>query len=191
MLRAVQDLLSRKQHSKPNSTPGDEDPWGSCCRRCRLYAGGLTGVSYLRRREQLPGEQWCQFPPCRLGQFLARLGLRSSGLHILLGGAGGGFQPKRRLCNATPEVRAVQMLGDVGRVLCVRKGRKQVLLGTPAWESLGCFESTQRFSADCTWEEWFCYKGRREPRMCPLFRPDKRRGQVLEASLMPSVTSSS
>lgn len=41
------------------------------------------------------------------------------------------------------------------------------------------------------WEEWFCYKGRREPRMCPLFRPDKQRGQVLEASLMPSVTSSS
>lgn len=151
----------------------------------------MTGVSYLRCIEQLPGEQWSQFPPCRLRQFLAMLGLWPSGLHILLGGASDGFQPKRRLWNATPEVHAVWMLADVGCVLCVRKGRKQVVLGTAAWESLGCFESTQRFSADCMWEEWFCYKGRREPRMCPLFRPDKQRGQVLEASLMPSVTSSS
>lgn len=77
------------------------------------------------------------------------LGLWPSGLHILLGGASDGFQPKRRLWNATPEVHAVWMLADVGCVLCVRKGRKQVVLGTAAWESLGCFESTQRFSADC------------------------------------------
>lgn len=58
---------------------------------------------------------------------MAMLGLRSTGLHILLGGASDGFQPKRRLWNATPEVRAVRMLADVGPVLCVRKGRK--LLG--------------------------------------------------------------